>query len=455
MKKKIAQLIQSFKDGFGRQVIRILSKFNINIEINLEQNVFEVREGGVVAGFLVKVFNSTQQVVAALVTIFIVLVITYMGITGFRWYLSRPAPMNGDLNIAVAEFRELPEASDSRIAPIASQRIFHIIDTEFKLISSGIAIEVAHAKMPVISEAEEARKLSERVNAHIVIYGDVSVLDEQALISPRFYISEQFQSDLSEITGLHKLALPVPFSLIEIIDSESPVTEILHQKLIILIEFTKALTYLAANQFELAEQSIEITINEARMHEGFEDPEVILLVASTIAKEQKDIDGAQSYLEKILAMNNSYGRAYIAQGNIYYDLDDFDRALEWYEAASNLSNQPYSAHIQEKAHLGIGNIYTYLYQLGDESERSELAQIALNHLQPVIATYENTPEMSNKEAVALAYYDKGIIYQWEGKIAEARRYYKKTISLTLRDDLRERAENRLNDLIWIIPILEQ
>ena len=152
--------------------------------------------------------------------------------------------MNGDFNIAVADFTEVPSNTNPMTAPVVSQRIFSSLDSEYLGKQFAVNVELRHLNKE-ISGTEDARNVAELVNADIIIYGYVSVIAVKVReISPRFYISDDFRADVSEVVGEHGLELPLSFSSDELADPNSKENIALKQRISTLIEFTKGLAYL-------------------------------------------------------------------------------------------------------------------------------------------------------------------------------------------------------------------
>ena len=396
------------------------------------------------------VFSDVRQVVTLLLGVVIIGGTIAFGI----WWSRQPRRMTGDFNIAVAEFVQTGEADS--VAPIVSQRISSFLDGQYKL-SSFETVEVAHNKIPVITSAEEARALAERINAHLVIYGDVAVVDNQVLITPQFYVIESHQSDVGEVNGEHKLAAPISLLKKDLVGDRNQEIESMKQRIRILTEFTKALVYLTAGTPEdlsLARVSIDCALDEGKTYGKFEGREVLYLIASRIARLQRDMEASLIFADAALDDNSSYARAFIAKANIYFELLDYPQALALYTQAAQIPDQPYGAYIVEKANLGMGNIYYCQYlsvrrnPLAQPSEIRDLAEVSLAHYQVVIGSFHNCkrPELRLTELAARSYYYSGIIYQEEEDFPQARSAYEQVLGLTQDTDLREDVQKRLDTL---------
>lgn len=374
------------------------------------------------------------------------------GIAYYSYYLSQqPEYMTGDFNIAVAEFVQTGDGNG--VAPIVSQRISGFLDGQYNQ-SSFEDVQVAHNRIGAIANAQEAKALAQKINAHLVIYGDVAVIDDQVLVTPQFYVVEVHQSDVGEVNGEHKLAARISFPKDDLVNTSEEALETMQQSAAILTEFTKALVYLTAGtpgDLKLAETSIKNAIAESEDYGPFEGKEILYLFASDIARRQKDLNTAQIYIEEAMHLNDNYGRAYIAQANIYYDQGNLYEAINHYEQAKKLTDQPFGAYITEKASLGIGNSCNVQYQHirrndeVDEMTATALANCALDNYQIVINSYSQQakPEFSLKEMAALAHYGSGIIYQEADQSPDAQQAYENVLNLTQNSYLLSRAQSRL------------
>jgi tetratricopeptide (TPR) repeat protein len=387
------------------------------------------------------IFHSWKEVLVFFaITIVVSLVVGY-GI----WRTKQPNPMTGEFNIAVAEFMEVPQTPQPVIAPIVSQMLFNFLHNEYQVESHGSETQILHEKIGIISGPVEAEKLAQRLKAQVVLYGDVVVLGNKATISPKFFVSESYKSDVGELIGQHQLALPMEFSTEEIINFNSEINKDIRQRTGIMVELTKALSYLSSNDLPGAYAAIKASIDLANLYGNFEGKEVLYLLASTITREMKDFALSESYANQAIANNSSYARAYIALANIYYDRNEFEQAIQYYQDALLIPNQPFGAHIVEKANLNLGHLYTYLYQTADPTEKPEYKSKALEHYQAVIDLFEDKHDPRMKEFAAWAYYGGGIIYQLEGDTKDAENAYQQALSLTEDADLISRAKTRLED----------
>jgi tetratricopeptide (TPR) repeat protein len=362
------------------------------------------------------------------------------------WRSAQPARMDGQFNIAVAEFAEIPASPFPSVAPIVSQMLFNSLDNEYQLNTLDMDIQVIHEKIGIIYGADQADKVAKKTNAHLVIYGDVVTSGDNATISPRFFVTESFRPFASELIGQHRLALPVGFTKSEIIQSEGGVNDEIRRRTAILIDFTKALVYLKLDDPSRSLNAVEFTIRQVESYGQFDGREVFYLVGAEAARRMQDFSSSHHYVEQALSANANYARAYIAQANIYYDQDELDEALMLYQKASEIKDQPYGAFIPEKANYGIGNIYAFRYQFSDMDEKPDLAAKAIDHYRFLINSYESRAIQHLKEITAWAYFMSGIMYQGEGDYASAKQAYRRSLKLAEKKELIDLTRGYLRQL---------
>jgi tetratricopeptide (TPR) repeat protein len=396
------------------------------------------------------IFRTVRQVIAFLLIVVAVGALIAFGV----WSSRQPAWMDGDFNIAVADF--VPSGDADKVAPIVGQRIFSFLNGQYML-SSFQKVQVIHDKIGVITGAGEAQALAKKIKAHLVIYGDVTVINGQALVTPQFYVADTHQTDVGEANGEHQLSAPIRLPVSDLAEPSSEALKVMEQNTSILTEFTKALVYLTARtpaDLRLARESIDKAIAEGKRYDDFPGKEVLYLFASDIARRQGQLDAAQTYLDEALRLNQDYGRGYIAQANIYYDQGNLYQAVQADLKAKQLPGQPLGAYIVEKASLGIGhscwNQFQSARQHGETDQASlyALATCALDNYRQVIDSYvqQAEPEMNLREMAAWAYFGAGTIYQAQGQADTARTMLEQARNITTEPELLQRIEASLKSL---------
>jgi len=390
------------------------------------------------------------------------LVLGVVGAAGAGWYLSQPSYMTGQFNVAVAAFKQVPENAPVAVADAVRQRLLGILDTEYQAGILGFDVQVTSDRIGVINNASEAKELAKNINAHVVIYGDVIVSSDgnTASLSPRFYVAERYRSEVGELVGLYQLNQPIDFTTQDISAGSSIFYIVLQQRTSVLIEFTKALAYLISNDLQRAHATIDNAIKTAETTDQKQGIEILYLFGSTIARLDNDLDGAQENAEKALEINPNYGRAVLAEGNVYYDRgrndyaagdvvtaqENFATALSYYSQALRLEDQPYGAHIVEKANLGFGNIYAIQYLIADPSQKADLAQKATAYYQVAIDSYKASPDEVLKTLAVIGYYWSGVIYDEQNDDAAAEKLFNEALALDPSTDFKADIDQRLKQI---------
>ncbi len=396
------------------------------------------------------IFQDNWQVLTFLLGVVLIGSTVASGI----WWFQQPKVMTGDFNVVVAEFK--PTGDAQKIAPIVSQRIFGFLNEQY-MSSSFRDVQVEHEKIGLITSAEEARLLAKKINAQLVIYGDVTVIDDQVLVAPQFYVVEAHKSDVGEMNGEHKFSAQINMAVDDLTTPSSEGMVAMKQNTSILTEFTKAIVYLEAGKpadLALAGESINRAIAAAEPYPDFSGEEVLYLIASDIARRQTKLDDAQHYLDEAFRLNRDYGRGYLAQANIYYDQGNYYLASQSYEKAVNLEDKPLGSYILEKGSMGLGNICFVQYQdvwqnvKTDETSITALSNCALQNYQVVINSYsqqEDPDEILIAFAVG-AYYSSGIIFQTAGQDDAARLVYEQALNLNEDVEMEKKIQKALDEV---------
>ncbi len=389
-------------------------------------------------------------ILAGLVVLFMALA----GVSYASWLNTQPKVMGGDFNIAVAEFVETGASKyDTPIAPIIAQRLTSFLSGQYAL-STFENVQVVHERIGVVADAMAAQALAEKIKADVVIFGDVTVLGEQVLVAPQIFVAESHRANVGEVGGDHAMTAPATFTVDELLDTTEGAVAEIQRKTAVLVEFTKALVYLAADDLDLGRTAADGAIRQAQAFPDFAGEEVIYLFASEIARLQRDFTGANAYLDEAFRLNDAYGRGYVARANVYYDQGELFAARQAYEQALTVVDKPFGAYLTEKANLGLGNIcsvqYQHVWRSGeaDETAVTELANCALTNYQRVIESYaqKTNPEMSLTGMAALAYYGSGLIYQDAGDFTAAQQAYEQVLAMTDDPELRTRTQIRLDEV---------
>jgi hypothetical protein len=407
--------------------------------------------------------TNISLVPALLILLGVVGVVTLV-ILAVIWYTGRPEFGDPDkFVVAVAEFQQLGGEDDLSIGRNVTLRLAEDLDYQYTLAQLD-DVQVIHRNLGIIGNNRQGANLAKTVNADIIIYGTVSVSGETIDVDPRFYLTDAALPEASELIGFYSFAKPITFTRQQVFRSDDPNTTELRERATIVTEFTKCIVYLASGDTALltqADQSIRRAIDYAT-GQDFNGKEALYLFATVTATRSGNFDAAQLFVEEALRINANYGRAYLAQGNIFYGQavkhyelqetpdvwqEEFAAALDSYlDAAQPRGSDPANAYVAEKAYVSIGNVYQFEYQIAADSEKHELGENAITYYQRAIASYLRTPTDELQDLAARAYYGAGVIYQYQGEYCTAAQAYQQTLTLSHIPSVLKRAENRLQQI---------
>jgi tetratricopeptide (TPR) repeat protein len=429
----------------------------------------EVHVGGDLAGGnIVKVLvNLPAPALYAALGLGLLLLVASVGpalVAHFRG----PSPMGAFFNIAVAEFGQVDErgqAQPSEVGAALSQSIFDRISDELEPFRRRNFVEIrGSSEVGRIGGSESdwdraAQQLTDKHRAHLLIYGNFENRAGQPRFLPRFYVSptQQELRRAQELTGPNGLGAPLAGTRFGPSDSLDARTRAL-------ILFTIGLVYLADHDTDQAVRSFseasEVTpwTDVDRDGDGKADSdgkEVIALFLGTahaLRNREGDVQEARNAYQIAVNLNRNYGRAYIGLGNVAYrefqqsdqtDEAKLDEAEIQYRRAIEATDKPESAHVDDKAHLALGNLYLVKAQ----GNQPGLFDTATEEYHRVLTEYEGRGEDLQPLAAA-AYYGLGLVQEL-GSLndALAADYYRQSVSRSADDpELRRTAESRLERL---------
>jgi tetratricopeptide (TPR) repeat protein len=403
-------------------------------------------------------FRDIKQLVVFVLLVSAIALATAGGIVYYRWWAAQPEPGPADtFNIAIAQFGEV--TADGIQATERTRRFMillcHYLDSETDLNNFGLEVHVDHKKMPVITEDAEAEKLAQQVDADLVVYGNVTIVGDRGEFMPRFYVSGR-KSDI-EVSGYNQLARPISFRTGDA--SEEELNRTLRTRAAILVNYVKGLVYLNVEKrnVEGAAYSFRQAVREAeKEQEPFVGQEVLYLMLSYAEKISGNYAEAQVNVEKALALNPNYARAFIGLGNIHYeqflagDNDPvlLDQAWDEYQMAMDATDRHANAYIDAKAMLGFGNIMTLRVRLG---QGFDLLDRAVEYYLFVVHRHEQQPKDEGlARLAAYAYRNLGWVYDAQGDFVMAKMAYQRCMELPTDFYMHEKCQAEI-DAIDALP----
>ena len=353
--------------------------------------------------------------------------------------------MTGQFRIAVAGFAEngnIPKNLGYTIADGINLQL----TSDLQEITGGLTVRVwGPDKVGMIKgttaeeRAENAAKLAQKIQAHMIIYGVVEETSNGMRVIPEFYLDQQGFHQGSEILGQYASA---SFSLP---GRENPNWEFnfdnqMKIRTNIVSSMAQGLSFLAVHQYETALEKFQ----SIEGIEGWQDDqgkEVLYALMGFTAGKVKQYDLTRTALEKAIAINPDYARPYTGMANLNYvlalqpvevsnDIQDVDQSLleqcfDYLDQAVRATEKPPLADVDTKIHFSRGQCYwlkTYSGQLDDYS-------LAIKEFQQVLDAYGDGKNPRVREFAAESHARLGLIDQLNDNPADALVHYQEAVNL--------------------------
>ncbi len=318
-----------------------------------------------------------------------------------------PAAMDGDYNIAVAEF----DSVDADGAPVESAEAQPLARSVHDLLRDELSSklgQVFHVELRPPEEtgrvrgstaerrAQAAETLARRIRADVVVYGTLRA-EVPNEFTPEFFLSDRQLQNAEELFGQHNLGSSIRTAgdIARNAVARKELRDQILGRAQALAEFVVGLSYYGAHRYDTALDHFEA----ARTTAGWDDrdgKEVLYLFLANTAGKLNDLDRAQAFYDAALALNPEYARAQLGraevllhrsrgnceQGNV--DVNGVNAALEAYRRARSARVQPATSDIATKVVFGEGRVHLCLSQalVGDHWADAE------REFEQVIAEYE-------------------------------------------------------------------
>jgi hypothetical protein len=413
--------------------------------------VGDVGEGarGVVVGKNV-VQIGTLIVPARLAIVLVVLLVGLVaGSAVLAWNLWVPDRMTGLFNIAVAEFGQVDSQGQVRPSPrgqLISQRLFDGLTIEFdnlpfkvrqdlqpQLWHDSLGLTRKRARIGFVpgatreARAEAARQLARRINAHVVIYGNLPADDSGAGFVPEVYVSPGagIDAEADKLVGVYQPTGAIPVQLLD--KANDPVVG---RSITIRLNswtnefslFTIGLMYdllgypgRALPVLQQAKDEIAST--------GEEGNEVLWFFIGREAMWLKRDEEAQPAFEQALRLNPNYARARLGLGDIHLNkaysqssaeriqAPDLEQAIAEYQRALETAEPS----VKVEALYSLGIVYRLKGEtqlnLADYPAADSASVTAIKYLSDTLDALKNTEQY---RLMAQTYLSLGETYEDQG-----------------------------------------
>ncbi|GAB4537292.1 MAG: hypothetical protein Kow0063_23830 [Anaerolineae bacterium] len=380
-------------------------------------------------------------------------------IVGFLVYplaepIWNPAQMSGQFRIAVAEFGEIDSEGRARYSDhgrVLSQWLFQALQDEFQQntdMELARAIEIWHDSRTDTAQnfkfgfmrgdtpdarRESASRLADRVNAHMVIYGNLVTDGGVQELDMEFYLSPQVNDETASLIGPHRLGKPIP--LPAPFDTGNPETNIaVSEKIEVrgdaLFWLTMGLTQQVLGRSEQALATLRRA--EAELQDWPEDDGKEILYFF-IGREELFLgqsQAAEASFRRALQIEPDYARAQVALGSAYLQQARavkpeerlgaphyLDRALDNHRKGLELALSADDNLIEAVARTALAKSYRLLgethYFLDDYEQATRYFDLAIAEIEQVIQLLAGTRQ---HRLLAQAYETQGAAYLQQGDI---------------------------------------
>ncbi|MEK7278642.1 MAG: hypothetical protein AAB427_14920, partial [Chloroflexota bacterium] len=302
--------------------------------------VGNVAEGGAVAAgrgaraYSFKVGNVTLDLRLLPVVVVLVAVIGVLGY--FLLRPTHPEKMTGGFNVAIAGFTVVDESGSAVKSDEGSKLSKFIYDR----LSAGFAEldlkTVRYELWPpdftgqIKGKTKEERfvaaeALAGRIDAHVIIYGVVTLAGENSSFAPEFYVNYKGFEQAEEITGQHEMGNPVlvnlPFVAEAIQDVENPAFSARANALSLI---TIGLAYYSVDDYaEALNYFTQAEATKGWLKNAGKEIVYLLMGNATARQASKDknsgsLTKAHEFYETALSVNGEYASARVGLAGVLY-----------------------------------------------------------------------------------------------------------------------------------------
>jgi tetratricopeptide (TPR) repeat protein len=446
------------------------------LDLKLNRGITEIILGDKVAGSKIQIGTLNVPVIPM-----ILLALGLLGIFGFAAYrtfvpiptatpIPGPTRMKGLFNVAVAEFGEVD--ADGQVHPSPdgqqlSQWVYDGLQLEVKSLPLEIQQEfqplVWHDSMNlqekgitlgVIPDDKAAAELAQKINAHMVIYGNLKLDQSTASFVPEFYVAP-VQGEADEILGRHQFGAPIELQTPLNLEEQGLSLNIkLTSRTRALSRFTIGLMYDLLGDSDTAGKVFQEAIDKLDWDKNGGKEIFYYFVGRSALFLDRDEEAEAAFRAAVDFTNDNYARAYVGLGSVYsrrarrlppeqrLETTDLQQAIENYQQAITRADVLLEPQTKISAQLGLGQAYrlqgdTYT-RLDDFDKAWPLFDQTIAEIQPIVASLQTARQY---RYLGQAYNTLGAAYAQQAYIRQVQG--DKTGSIALYEKAREAYANCL------------
>ncbi len=378
------------------------------------------------------------------------------------WFHKEPARMNGFYNIAVAEFGTIaPDGSfngnPTTLSDNLSDRLYDGIKDQLKQNSNilvwhdGAELRKQNVTIGAVPMGDDsinlsaARELAQRLNADMLIYGNIDERENPAVLNINFYLAPRGDYNYEDLIGGFDIGSSL---IIGDVQNENFSDQLNNQA----VKLSWVVAGLSEAQLGHSLEALEaflkardIDPNSAvleflagREYLFLVDRESVLTFAQDAFLEQ-----AQVAFQRAIELDSDYARAYIGLGSAYFKraqrlladtqagipatnasedqivqgLELVDQAIASYQRvlAMHIDPSRYGLPLEQVANLGLGNSFRLRGEFLQIAGKSDDALIYFDKSIDVVqATLEPLKSANQMRYLTQAYEYLGASNQWKG-----------------------------------------
>jgi len=254
----------------------------------------------------------------------------------------------------------------------------------------------------LIPDDKAAAELAQKINAHMVIYGNLRLDQATASFVPEFYVAP-VQGEADEILGRHQFGAPIDLQTPLNLDEQGLSLNIkLTSRTRALSRFTIGLMYDLLGDSEDALKVFQQAIDELDWAKN--GGIFYYFVGRSALFLDRDEEAEAAFRAAIDFTNDNYARAYVGLGSVYLrrarrlppeqrvETTDLQQAIENYQQAMTRADALLEPQTKITAQLGLGQAYrlqgdTYT-RLDDFDKARPLFDQAIAEIQPILASLQ-------------------------------------------------------------------